>query len=207
VEPDFHEDGANAAQVALDVITALERAGLKAAIGGSLALSLWGVPRGTKDADVNVFAPERDHPRILEVLQAAGCGPAPDRATWSASDEQAFLRRARDGEAAVAFMGAIRVDVFVPSIDFYRDAERTLKRVTLRSGRELWALSAEALCVFKLLFFREKDLVDLRRLVARQGTALDHAWVREHLVDMFPDGDERLDAWDEIVRRHGRPAD
>lgn len=203
MEGDFHEDGLNAAQVALDVMGALELAGLKVAVGGSLALNLWGVPRGTKDADINVFAPERDHPRILAVLQAAGCGPTPERASWTPGDEETFLRRAREGEAAVAYVGPIRVDVFVPSIDFYVEAERTLKRVTLRSGREVSALSAEALCVFKLLFFREKDLVDLRRLVARQGAALDHAWVRGHLAQMFPDGDERIDAWDEIVRRHG----
>lgn len=200
---DFHEEGANAAQVALTVMDALERAGLKVAIGGSLALNLWGVPRGTKDADLNVFAAEKDHPKILEVLRSTGCAPTPGSSAWTATDEATFLRRAREGEAAVAYLGAIRVDVFVPSIDFYREAERTLKRVTLRSGREISALSAEALCVFKALFFREKDLVDLRRLVARQGAALDHAWVREQLVGMFPDGDERLDAWDEIVRRHG----
>jgi hypothetical protein len=91
----------------------------------------------------------------------------------------------------------------VPSIDFYEDAERTLRAVTLRSGRTILALSPEALCVFKLLFFRPKDLVDLRGLVDRQGAQLDRRWVRERLGTMFPQGDERIDAWDEIVRTHG----
>ncbi len=47
--------------------------------------------------------------------------------------------------------------------------------------------------------------MDLRRRVVVQGPGLDHRWVRDHLVGMFPQGDERLDVWDEIVRTH-KPA-
>jgi hypothetical protein len=82
---------------------------------------------------------------------------------------------------AVAYRSGIRVDFFVPSIPFYDEAERTLCRVSFKDGRSVLVLSAEALSVFKLLFFRDKDLVDLRRLVARQGSALDHAYVRRQL--------------------------
>lgn len=199
----FHEEAAPAARLALELLEVFASAGLKSAVGGSLALSLWGVPRATKDADLNVFVPEDQHRTVLDLCKAAGYWPDPERAEWTAADDERFLERAREGEAAVVYKQAMRVDLFVPSIDFYRDAEQTLRSVTLHSGRTILALSAEALCVFKLLFFREKDLLDLKRLVSRQGTALDHRWVRDHLAAMFPGGDERVDTWDQIVRDHG----
>lgn len=200
---DFHEEAAPAARVALELLEVLTSAGLKAAVGGSLALSLWGVPRATKDADLNVFVSEGGYRTVLDLCKSAGCWPDPERPEWTAADDERFLRQAREGEAAVVYKQGMRVDLFVPSIEFYADAERTLRSVTLRTGRTIQALSAEALCVFKLLFFREKDLLDLKRLVHRQGAALDHRWVRDHLAAMFPNGDERLETWDAIVRDHG----
>ena len=53
-------------------------------------------------------------------------------------------------------------------------------------GTEVWFLSAEALCVFKLIFFRGKDVVDLERLVAVQGTALDATYVGSPLARALP---------------------
>jgi hypothetical protein len=203
VTEDFHEEAAPASRLALELLEVFASAGLKAAVGGSLALSLWGVARGTKDADLNVFVGEEQYRTVLALCKSAGYWPDPERGEWTDADDERFLQRAREGEAAVVYKQSMRVDLFVPSIDFYGDAERTLRSVTLRSGRTILALSAEALCVFKLLFFREKDLLDLKRLVSRQGAALDHRWVRDHLSAMFPAGDERIDVWDAIVRDHG----
>ena len=54
--------------------------------------------------------------------------------------------------------------------------------------------------MFKLLFFRGKDLVDLERLVAvHQG--LDCAYVRRWIVDMMGADDDRVHRWDAIVQR------
>ena len=64
-------------------------------------------------------------------------------------------------------------------------------------------LSAEATAVFKLLFYRNKDLVDLEKLVAVQGADLDAAYVRRWMVDMMGEDDERVQDWDRIVAEHG----
>lgn len=64
-------------------------------------------------------------------------------------------------------------------------------------------LSAEALAIFKLLFFRGKDVVDLERLVATQRDRMDLAYVRRWMVDMMGDDDERVAKWDELCRLHG----
>jgi len=189
------------AGVALELVRALEAAGIPCAIGGSIALGLWGVPRGTKDADLNAFVGEDRYEELLTTLEAAGCR-GPDDAPWTPALREAFLRQAREGDTAIVWRSGFRVDVFVPSIPFYAEAAATVRRVDIE-GQPVPVLSPEALSVFKLLFFRDKDLVDLRRLVARQGARLDADYVRERLVEMVGDDDDRIAAWAAIVREHG----
>jgi len=95
----------------------------------------------------------------------------------------------------------VRVDVFVPSIPFYAEAER--RRVqTQIAGRTTWVHSAEVLAVFKLLFFRPKDLLDVERMLQIQAAAFDRAFVREALVEMLDDADVRIAKWDAICQRN-----
>lgn len=192
---------ADATTVALDVIRALRAGGIPCAIGGAIALSVWGAPRGTKDADINAFVPESRYEELLDLLVSGGC-LAHGGVAWTEEHRAEFIRRAREGEVAVAWKDGLRVDVFVPSIPFYAEAQATVHELQV-GGQSVPVLSAEALCVFKLLFFRDKDLVDLRRLVARQGAALDVAYVRRHMVEMLGESDERIAAWDTIVREGG----
>jgi len=196
-DPDY------ASRIAREVVHLLEAHGMKTAIGGAIAYGIWGITRGTQDADINVFIGEARYAELQRVLEEGGLGPVPGRATWSPEERAGFVSRCRDGSVAVAYHGDFRVDVFVPSIPFYDEAERTLKVIRHPSGQLVPVLSAEAICVFKLLFFRPKDLVDLAGLVARQGSALDVGYVRRQLEIMFPGGDERLDEWNRIVRVHG----
>jgi hypothetical protein len=180
-----------AAEAAQRIADALEQAGIPYAIGGALALAVSGVPRGTADVDVNVFLPEDQVQRVIELLASLGVE----------IDEQAALAQAdRDGMFIGRWDG-MRIDVFLPSIPFAHEAEKTRMRVTDSDGWSGWFLSAEALTVFKLLFFRGKDLVDLERLVAVAGTLLDHAYVRRWIVDMMGEDDPRVARWDELVRR------
>jgi hypothetical protein len=64
-------------------------------------------------------------------------------------------------------------------------------------------LASEALAIFKLMFFRSKDIADLERLVATQGSAMDLAYVRHWIADMMGDDDPRVAKWDELVRQFG----
>ncbi len=179
----------DAAAAARAIADALQAAGVRHAIGGALALGVAGVPRGTNDVDVNVFTDEDGTVRAIEALTQLGI--AVDRAA-------ALARARRDGMFAGVWDG-MRIDVFVPSIPFSHEADRTAVTVTVDgwTGR---FLSAEAITVFKLLFFRGKDRVDLERLVAVRRT-LDHAYVRRWIVEMMGEDDERTRLWDEIVSR------
>ena len=68
----------------------------------------------------------------------------------------------------------------------------------------MWFLAAEALAVFKLLFFRSKDLVDLERLVAVSGGSMNLNAVRSHVVKMMGGNDPRVSAWARFCTDHAR---
>lgn len=175
---------------ALALADAFERAGVPYAIGGALALGIWGVPRGTVDVDLNVFVEPAEADRVVDTLESVGVTVDRTRAR-AESIERGMVIGTWDG---------MRIDLFLPSIDFSYEALRTRSRRSAL-GQEAWFLSAEAVAVFKLLFFRSKDMSDLERLVA--VAPLDTAYVRGWMVDMMGEDDPRLTKWDELVSAFG----
>lgn len=177
---------------AMQIADAFERANIPYAIGGALALGIWGVPRGTVDVDVNVFVEGDDLDRAIAILQRLGI--------------ELDLARARAESATrglfVGIWEGMRIDVFTPSIEFSNEALRTRMRQRA-GGVDAWYLSAEAVAIFKLLFFRSKDIADLERLVAVAD--VDANYVRRWLVDMMGEDDPRVLKWDELVAAFGRP--
>jgi len=182
----------SAADAAQRIADELERAGFSYAIGGALALAIAGVPRGTADVDVNVFVSEDRVQAVVMLLSHLGIEFDLEKAAAQARTQGMFIGR-WDG---------MRIDVFLPSIPFAFDAERTRIRVTDAAGWSGWFLSAEALAVFKLLFFRSKDVVDLERLVAVRPE-LDTGYVRKWIVEMMGEDDERTVKWDDLVEQFG----
>ncbi len=179
-----------AAEVARGIADTLEDHGLPYAIGGAVALGFYAPPRATLDVDVNVFvSPDRDIERLLEVLGVGGFVPTdpPDRIALLAQEEGQFRGTAR----------GLRVDVFVPAFPFYAALEDHRREVVL-FGRPLWILSAEDLCVLKLMFFRRKDLADVEA-VLRDQPSLDRSYVRATITEIVGSGDERVQAFEEIV--------
>lgn len=154
----------DAVELGLRIAESLEQAGIPYALGGALALGVWAIPRLTLDVDVNIFVEEDGLPSALAALVAAGVQVDAERARIDAREQGMFEGRG----------SGMRVDVFTPSIDFSWEAMRTRVRVD-RDGQSIWFLSAEALCVLKLLFFRGKDddprVATWDRLVADHGAA------------------------------------
>ena len=172
---------------AIRIAARLEEDGVPYAIGGALAFGLWAVPRATVDVDVDVFLDGDAVEAVFGALEALGV---------SLDREEARQRNDREG-MFVGRWGLYRIDVFTPSIDFAWEAQSTRVRREL-GGQSIWILSAEAIAVFKLLFFRAKDIADLERLVAVYGQ-LDRRYVRDHMVDMMGEADDRVREWDRIT--------
>ncbi len=120
----------SATDAARHIATALEDAGMSYAIGGALALAIAGVPRGTADVDVNVFVSEQAVPDAIAVLAELGI-EIPGMAVEEARQRGMFVGR-WDG---------MRIDVFLPSITFSREAERTRVRVTDAGGSAMGGIA------------------------------------------------------------------
>jgi hypothetical protein len=173
------------------LIEALERSSLEYAFGGAIALSAWAEPRATTDIDLNLWIDDDGLVPALRALDPAGVTVDLNSARSQIDSRGMFVGRIQ----------GYRLDVFVPSVPFYTEALTRRKRLRILD-RETWVLSAECLAVFKLLFFRAKDLVDLERLVAVQGSELDRSFIRQNVASMMGDTDDRIRAWDELVSRH-----
>jgi hypothetical protein len=169
------------------IADALESAGLPYAIGGSMSLGIWGEPRATNDIDVNVFVTPDRFDAVTAALESAGV----------TVDREQARSGMMDGGQFVAWDGPWRVDVYTPSIEFSWEAAKTRKQAAF-AGRPRWFLSAEAIAVFKLLYFRPKDAVDLERLLAVRGDRLDVAYIRRWVADMMGEDDDRVKKWDAL---------
>ncbi len=174
--------------VITQLIDRFEVSRLPYAFGGAVAYSSWGEPRATRDIDLNVWVEPDRLTVAFDVLTAAGVTLDRGRAAAEAADRGLF----------VGWHGEYRIDVFTPSIPFYAEALEGRRRVRL-AGRETWVLSPEVLAVFKMLFFRAKDLRDLERLLAVQGPRFDRSFVRRHLVEMLGADAEQVAAWDRLA--------
>ena len=177
-------------EVGAHIASHLRSAQIPYAVGGALAYGIWGDPRGTHDVDVNVFVSHDELEGALDALEGAGVS----------IDREAARRADLEGDVLVGDYQGMRIDIFTPSIPFSWEASRTRVEIDGPHG-PMSILSAEATAVFKLLFFRAKDLVDIDKMVAVQGEDLDRAYVRRWLVDMMGEDDERVESWDETCRR------
>jgi hypothetical protein len=171
-----------------DLVSALEQSGLDYALGGATALAVWSVPRATLDIDLNLWCAPEELATALRRLEALGV-EVPEAALAQAREEGVAYLRWRN----------IRLDVFVPSVAFYAEALRTRVRLDLPTMGRTWVLSAESLAIFKLLFFRPKDLLDVEKLVQIRGEALNRAYVRKHVVEMVGEDDPRTREWDRLA--------
>ena len=149
----------------------LDRAQIRHAFGGALALGYIATPRGTVDIDVNTFVPPSEIDRVADALAPLGYGR-------SEPTELLPIAGFRFHHSADPFP----VDVF-PSLDErYAEIEGRVEHHRFgRADDELPFLAAEDLCVFKLSFARPQDWVDLRAIAAARPD-LDVAVVEDLLI-------------------------
>ncbi len=178
----------SAPDVARLVADVLQGADVPYAIGGAIAYGMYGPPRATNDVDVNIFVDCEDLDPALDALTAAGIEIPHEQAKNSARERGDFIGRYR----------GMRIDFFTPSIALSESAKNRTQTMELQ-GRPLEILAAEDIVLFKLLFFRGKDIQDVERLVLFQGAALDHKYIRNWLVQMVAEDDERVILWDRLA--------
>jgi hypothetical protein len=174
--------------VAKQLARRLEAEGHDYALGGAIALGYWGRPRGTLDVDVTIYLSPDKPSECVRVLQQLGCDLVATKAHHSVAEY---------GFCQVEYAG-FRVDVFLPTIPFY-EAARTRRKEVKMEDQSVYIWDAETLCVFKMMFFRDKDSTDLKQILRVQGSNFNRDWVRDHLVHIYGQQDPRISRWDEFV--------
>jgi hypothetical protein len=180
----------NALAVARRIADRLDEDGIAYGVGGALALGAWGAPRSTKDVDITVFVTEHELPRCFDALERAGLMLDRSSATRDVARIGMFKGQA----------GKILVDVFVTGHPQYEDMKQRCVMIEDATGRRLSFISAEDLCLHKLLFGRAKDKTDLEELLSRRP-GIDLAYVRGWLTRMVSPGDPRVALLDDLERR------
>ncbi|MBA2609960.1 MAG: hypothetical protein H0U92_13545 [Actinobacteria bacterium] len=164
---------------------ALDVAGLPHAFGGAIALAYAVLdPRNTSDVDVNVFvAPELSD----DVLAALPPG-------LEITDERRALL-ARDGQVRLRW-GATPIDIFLSTDAFHFDAARNAVVVPL-GEIDIPVLSAFHLTVFKTLFARPKDFLDIASMV--EANSFDVAAARATVATLLGNEASELNDFDAAV--------
>jgi hypothetical protein len=153
----------------LEVHASLDRARIPHAIGGAIALGYCTLePRGTRDLDVNVFVgPER----AKDVLTAMPPVVEIDGSRLEALE--------RDGQTRLR-AGDTPVDVFLSVLPFHEEVRAHVRLVPFE-GQTIPVLGCTGLAVFKAMFARSQDWVDIERMVEARSLDLPEAirWVGE----------------------------
>jgi hypothetical protein len=183
--------GTQAVELARRLADACEAADLPYAIGGAIALGYWAAPRATNDVDIDLFVDEPGLERAFDAMLQMGLTLDRDEARRQVAQRGDFR----------AWSGEMRVDVFVAFDPIHEDVRARCRRMPL-AGRPASILAAEDLCVFKMLFDRPKDWVDLELIVASQGARLDAGTVRSVFSYWIGESDARLARFDALLVRY-----
>ena len=163
-----------------------ESLGIPYMLIGGLAVSAWGEPRATLDADFTVWTePDDFEQTVLRLCESFQC---------LTRNPVEFTRGAR--VLPVRTSRGTRMDIIFGSLPWEREAIARAQQKEL-SGRSVAVASVEDLIVMKLFSEREKDADDARRLLIRFRTDLDQGYL-EPLLRSLADSlarPEILEVW------------
>lgn len=153
-----------------DLQRRLEGAGIPSAVIGGLAVSAWGEPRLTRDADLKVLARRDERGRILELVA--------DFTPLHADPDEAFRRH---GIAFFQDPAGTRIDIMLAETSFDQAAIGRARAVELQPGPAVRLCSAEDLIVYKIVSLRTQDRLDVEGIIRRQGDRLNDQYVEDWL--------------------------
>jgi nucleotidyltransferase AbiEii toxin of type IV toxin-antitoxin system len=160
--------------VLLASLDTLQGGGFEYLLYGGLAAALWGEPRYTEDVDLVIFLPERHAYKFLR--EAAQHGFAVDEDLAVQQIQVSGWARLPFGEPKSPW----HLDLTLGDSPFDKSALARKKQVEL-FDRKVWVASPEDLLVYKLVSYRDRDVMDLHAIVKRQKT-LDVAYLKKWIA-------------------------
>jgi len=169
----------------------LTRLGIRHAFGGAIAQNYWGVVRATQDVDVLALIPSVRLQDAVDAMQAAGFR-ARDAQGNEHSITVADVRASQTRYNLFAvWSGLVKVELFSPVLPLQH---RMLDRARSMPWRDrtIMVTSPEDLVLIKMVFHREKDLRDIRAIVATSGDRLDRSYMTAQAAEVL-DGEHQAE--------------
>jgi len=138
---------------------------------GGLAAALWGEPRYTEDVDLVLFVAERHAFKFLREASKHGFAVEEDLAVQQI--QVSGWARLPLGDRKSPW----HLDLTLGDNPFDKSALARRKEVGL-FDRKVWVASPEDLLVYKLVSWRERDVLDVHAIVKRQKS-LDLAYLKK----------------------------
>ncbi len=155
------------------------------AFGGAIALAYYTEdPRGTRDVDVNAFVVSTSGQVVLDALPTGVQVPA------GTAD-----RLAQDGQVRL-WWDDTPVDLFLDYAPLHTQAAHGARDVPF-ADRQIRVLGPIELVLFKALFDRPKDWVDIATVIENDG--VDRPSVRRGLLKLLGPQDPRVAKWDVLA--------
>jgi len=156
------------------VWSTLRPTGVKMAVIGGIALSVWEHMRATKDADLLVGVELKDLSSVLETLRVADIRPIHDPPLVDVGIAKILSLQFQPPETFVD----IRIDFLLAESEFHRNALARSIAVDLpNSDLSVEVVSCEDLILFKLLAGRIIDRSDAAYLVRYNRNSLDLSYL------------------------------
>ncbi len=130
---------------------------------GGLAVQRWGQPRMTADVDLTVITGFGGEEPYVDALLGALRGRIDDARSF------ALYHRT----LLVAASNGVHADISLGAMPFEERAVDRASAFAIGEGQSLTTCSAEDLVIHKAFAARDKDWLDIRGIVVRQGAALD----------------------------------
>lgn len=166
----------NQVRATTELARVLDALGLRYVVGGSMAASVWGEPRFTRDSDFAVDLPPERVDDLVHALEN----------DWHVDRELVFEAvQRRRGFNIFTRAGFSKVDVYVPPDEGIHPNkwERAQRRVV--AGAELAITSPEDIVLQKLDWFRQggeqmaQQLIDAVEVLRTQGERIDRAYIEK----------------------------
>lgn len=155
---------------------ALQDGGIESVVIGGLAVTIWGEPRATKDADIRVHLQREEAEKLLAAL--------PFNLTFPGltSNETPVEKLKRYGFLFTATEAQDRVDVMLADTAFdVAVVERGKLYEIPVSNVQIRVCTPEDLIIYKLVSTRPRDQSDAMSVVKKQIKNLDHTYVEDWL--------------------------
>jgi len=157
--------------ILLAAVDAAESGPFEYLLYGGMAAGLWGEPRYTEDVDLVLFVQERSVHRFLRAAAKFG---------FAVDEDLAIQQIQISGWARLPLKTAgspWHLDLTLGDSPFDKSALQRRKQVEIFE-RKVWVASAEDLIIYKLVSSRDRDLLDVRAITARQKN-LDAAYLKK----------------------------